>query len=339
MMAQLHRCSSALNAAATCIHHRLRYRNPLPAKNPPCTASLAPPHCTSVPHIRGHRHPGLAARMRRTQQIAASSTAAANLARMVHAHLNRHDGCTPCTRTSLDERVRTYCRQACTAGACVTDAAPTPAAHASSTDCCAPCPCGSATPARSQLHDVGTASLTNMPARTSCTQLCVPGGVYRSTRRKAMVSISGCRQSRQHHPHRRLQASSRRRGTANGGLPPRTSPLLHRHATPPLTIAHHRPARPLHTRRSTRTHCQRAKLRRAARHHQLHLPNHPPSPTLRPPPMRTIHFRLHSRPWLHRPIRPARALRQNRLLDVGGYSVGRKITRRFSAHAREKKTD
>ena len=49
-------------------------------------------------------------------------------------------------------------------------------------------------------------------------------------------------------------------------------------------------------------------------HAPLYLPDHLPSPTLRPPPMRTIPFRLHSRPWLHRPLRPIRALRRNRLL-------------------------
>ena len=110
-----------------------------------------------------------------------------------------------------------------------------------------------------------------------------------------MDSISSCRRSRRHHQHRRLQASSRHRGTANGGLPPRTSPSLHRHATPLLTIVHTRPARPLHTCRSTKTHCQRARLQRAARHHRLHLRHqrrqrhttmrswHAPKPTRRLP--------------------------------------------------------
>ena len=59
-----------------------------------------------------------------------------------------------------------------------------------------------------------------------------------------------------------------------------------------------------------------------------------PSPTLQTPAHADYSFRLHSRPWLHRPLRPMRALRQNRLLDEGGYSVGRNITRRYSTSAK-----
>ena len=135
------------------------------------TVNLALPCCTSTPHICGCSHPGLTTQMHCVQQTAAVLTAAASLAHMVHTHsvstTAAHIVCA-CHWPSV--HVPSCYKQACTAGAYITNT------------------------------NNSTASLADMPACTWHTQPCMSGGMCGRTQRTAADSNSSC-QCQQYQQH------------------------------------------------------------------------------------------------------------------------------------------